>query len=94
MAENNKFDPKALVEEIESKFELLYDSLVEQIASNRYAQHLASCMNLGTGVRRAVARTAVTKTKSNLLRYLNSSTLITYSISLGKAKADAHLRHM
>jgi len=33
------------------------------IASNRFAQHLASCMNLGTGVRRAVARTAVSKTK-------------------------------
>lgn len=34
-----------------------------KVASNRFAQHLATCLGLGTGVRRAAPRTAVTKTK-------------------------------
>ncbi|KAI5124459.1 hypothetical protein M0805_008343 [Coniferiporia weirii] len=35
------------------------------IASNRYAQHLATCLGVGTGVRRTAQRNAVTKTKSS-----------------------------
>ncbi|KAF8446246.1 hypothetical protein L210DRAFT_840548 [Boletus edulis BED1] len=34
-----------------------------QIASNRYAPHLSSCMGLGTGVRRGTARATNLKTK-------------------------------
>ncbi|EJD04322.1 uncharacterized protein FOMMEDRAFT_19579 [Fomitiporia mediterranea MF3/22] len=34
-------------------------------ASNRYAQHLTTCLGVGTGVRRTAQRNAVTKTKTN-----------------------------
>ncbi|THH11781.1 hypothetical protein EW145_g418 [Phellinidium pouzarii] len=35
------------------------------VASNRYAQHLATCLGVGIGVRRGAQRNAVTKTKSS-----------------------------
>ena len=53
-------------------------SLARQIASNRYAPHLSSCMGIGTGTRRAANRS---NAKAKLVFLLMKSLLCSQNIS-------------